>query len=66
VVVVTQDVEFASAWSQRIVLLSNGRIVSDKPHDPSSGGARCDPSLMNGLFRGEAAAGAGSDRERSP
>ncbi|MEJ2745916.1 MAG: energy-coupling factor ABC transporter ATP-binding protein, partial [bacterium] len=51
VIVVTQDVEFAAAWSQRIVLLSNGRIVSD---GSAPGDALLDPSQMNGLFRGGA------------
>ncbi len=65
VVVVTQDVEFAAAWSQRIVLLSDGRIVSDGPHGSAPGGVLCDPSLIEKLFRGKAAPGSGEHSIRT-
>jgi len=52
VIVVTQDVEFAAAWSQRVALLVNGEIIEDRPNRPTPDGAPCDRSRVNALFRG--------------
>jgi len=57
VIVVTQDVEFAAAWSQRIVLLLNGEIIADRPNRAPPDGAPFDPFQMSGLFCGQGMSG---------